>query len=61
MFVNKIMHNRKRIEYTIAKFEEEQKAKLASTFASDANKTANVAKTPSTDYEQPAVSPILQD
>ena len=32
-FVNKIMNNRKRIEYTIAKYEEEQKAKLASTFS----------------------------
>jgi len=32
MFVNKIMNNRKRIEYTIAKYEEEKKAKLACTF-----------------------------
>jgi len=30
-YVRKIMNNRKRIEYTIAKYEEEQKAKLVAS------------------------------
>ena len=53
MFVNKIMNNRKRIEYTIAKYEEEQKAKLASAYVDSSKK--EVSDTPDTGTEEPAL------
>ena len=46
-YVRKIMANRKRIEYTIARYEEEQKAKLAEARGEEA--TQNTAGSSSTD------------
>ena len=59
MFVNKIMNNRKRIEYTIAKYEEEQKAKLANAYVDSSKGVASASETSKTDTEEPASASAL--
>ena len=66
MFVNKIMNNRKRIEYTIAKYEEEQKAKLANAYADSSKEADAASEAQNMETEEPALvltklSPAVHD